>query len=150
MVLKDVGDVIGDYSGLSRKVLDYAQLMKRMVDDAKQPGFGIDSWAPLTAMVAVDEFERVGNFKEVMGWNDYIEFLTRWAPNAEWECSFKRITEHGNMVFLELEERSKFAGRSNAVNSMSIYDFNEAGKLRHLDIYLQMELPKEAMPQFYG
>jgi hypothetical protein len=142
MVLKEVTDVVGDYAGLSRTVLDYSLLMKRLVDEAKQPGFSAASWAPLADLVAVDEFERIGNFKEVMRWPEYVEALTKWAVSSEWECSFKRITEKANLVFLELEERSKVGGYGGVVNSVSVYEFNPAGKLRHLDIYLQMALPE--------
>jgi hypothetical protein len=148
MVLKDVDEVVGQYTGLSRIVLDYSLLMKRLVDEAKQPGFGVASWSPLAELVAVDEFERIGNFKEVMTWPQYVEALTKWAISSEWECSFKRITERENLVFLELEERSKVGGYGGTVNSVSVYEFNPAGKLRHLDIYLQMELPDGAGPLF--
>jgi hypothetical protein len=63
LALKDVEEVVDDYTGLSRKVLDYSLIMKRLVDRAKQPGFSAESWAPLAELVAVDEFERVGNFQ---------------------------------------------------------------------------------------
>jgi hypothetical protein len=150
MVLQDVDEVVADYSGLSRTVLEYGLLMKRLVDGAKDPGFSAESWAPLAELVAVDEFERVGNFKEVMNWDEYVTFLTNWAPAAEWECSFKRITERANVVFLELEERSTMGDFSSVVNSVSVYEFDDAGKIRHLDIYLQMALPGSEMPEAYG
>jgi hypothetical protein len=151
MALQEIRDVIGNYTGLSRKVLDYSQIMKRLVGSAKQPGFSVASWAPLAEVIAVDEFERVGNFKEVMNWQDYIDFLTHWAMSAEWECSFKRITEAGNIVFLELEERSRIGDYNSVVNSVSVYEFNSAGRIRHLDIYLQMELPgSEMLKSFEG
>jgi len=149
MAMKEVSDVIADYRGLSRKVLEYSLTMKEMVDRAKLPGFSVDSWGPLAEFVAVEEFVRVGNFKEVMNWRQYMEFLTRWAATSEWECSFKRITEAPSLVFLELEERSKVGEHRSVVNSVSVYEFNAAGKLRHLDIYLQMELPREALPEAY-
>lgn len=149
MALKEVSDVIGGYNGHSRTVLEYSLLMKRLVDEAKQPGFSAASWAPLAELLAVDEFERVGNFKEVMNWQDYVGFLTNWAVSSEWECSFKRVTESGGVVFLELEERSKTGEYRSVVNSMSVYEFNAAGKIRHIDIYLQMELPPLEMLKSY-
>jgi hypothetical protein len=147
--LRDVAEVAGDYTGLSRTVLDYSLITKRVVDSAKQPGFSVESWAPLAELVAVDEFERVGNFKEVMDWGEYVGFLTRWAPTADWACSFRRITETPNLVFLELEERSTLDGVTTAVNSLSTYEFDDAGKVRHIDIYLQMPIPAEFMPDAY-
>jgi hypothetical protein len=137
-VFKDVSEVAGDHTGLSRKVLDYSLLMKRLVDQAKEPGFSVESWAPLAALVDTEAFERVGNFKEVMTWPVYVDFLTKWAMSSEWEGSFKRITEHDNVVLLELEERSRVGEHASVVNSISVYEFDPAGKIRHLDIYLQM------------
>lgn len=150
MVLKEVSDVVGGYTGLARKVLDYSLVMKRLVDEAKRPGFSESSWAPLTELVAVDEFERVGNFLEVMRWPAYVAFLTKWATSSGWECSFKRITEKNRVVFLELEERSTVGVHSSVVNSVTVYEFNDAGKLRHLDIYLQMKMPDPEMLKAYA
>jgi hypothetical protein len=148
-VTQDVSAVIGQSSGLSRKVLEYSLIMKRLVDAAKEPGFSEKSWAPLAELVAVDEFERVGNFLEVMSWRDYVAFLTRWAKGSEWECSFKRISESDGVVFLELEERSRVGEHKSVINSASIYEFNSAGKLRHLDIYLQMKpMPLEMLKAY--
>ncbi|WP_238428911.1 hypothetical protein [Frankia nepalensis] len=116
-------------------------MVKGLLDSAKEPGFSVESWAPLAELVEVDEFERVGNFKEVMTWRDYVNFLTPWAISANWECSFKRLTERPGVVYLELEERSRVNGNLRAINSLSVYEFNETGKIRHLDVYLQMPLP---------
>jgi hypothetical protein len=150
MVMRDVSEVVGDYQGLSRKVLEYSLVMKRLVDEAKRPGFSEASWAPLADFVAVDEFVRVGNFLEVMRWPDYVAFLTKWATSSGWECSFKRITDNDGVVFLELEERSRIGDHRSVVNSATVYEFNEAGKLRHLDIYLQMEMPNPEMLKAYA
>ncbi|MFN8033761.1 MAG: hypothetical protein U0Q47_10750 [Mycobacterium sp.] len=148
--MKNLDDVIGDYTGLSRTTLDYTALMKRMVDEAKKPGFGADSWGPLAELIDTENFVRVGNFKEVMNWQDYVNFLTGWAAHSEWDCSFKRITESGNTVFLELEERSRIGDFSNSVNSASIYEFNDDGKITHIDVYLQMALPDPEMLASYA
>lgn len=144
-----IEDVIGNYSGLSRKVLEYSQLMKRMVDEAKQPGFSEASWAPLAAYVDTERFERVGNFKEVMNWQQYVAFLTPWAMHCGWECSFRRVTEAPGLVILELEERSEAGGVTSTVNSVSVYEFDAGGKLVHLDIYLQMPMPDPEMLKSY-
>ncbi|TDC88537.1 hypothetical protein [Actinomadura sp. 7K507] len=149
MVLREISDVIDDYTGNSRAALEYGLTTKRIVDRAKQPGFSAESWAPLAALVAVDEFERVGNFKEVMTWNEYIGFLTTWAPSAQWDCSFKRVTETPGLVFLELEERATVGDHKNTVNSVSVYAFDDAGKIRHIDVYLQMALPEAGLLESY-
>jgi hypothetical protein len=145
MTLVPIEAVIDRYTGLSRKVLDYSLEMKRMVDAGKQPGFSERDWAGLASMVATDVFERVGNFKEVMTWPEYVGFLTGWVSTSEWESSFKRVTEGDNVVLLELEERSRVGDYASVVNSVSVYEFDAAGKIKHLDIYLQMPMPDPAM-----
>jgi hypothetical protein len=138
MAMQDVNDIVDDFSGRSRRVLEYCMTTKRLVDAAKRPGFSVDSWTPLAGLVAIDEFERVGPFKEVMKWPEYVDFLTNWATSSEWECSFKRITEPDGVVFLELEERSTVGDFSNVVNSLSVYEFDSTGLIRRIDVYLQM------------
>lgn len=140
-VFTDVENVIDQHTGLCRTVLDYSVVVKRIVDSSKQPGFSVHSWAPLAELVNTAEFSRVGNFKEHMDWAGYVDFLTSWASAAEWEGSFKRVTEHDGVVFLELEERSTMGDFKSVVNSMSVYEFDEAGKIVHIDVYLQMALP---------
>ncbi|QEN16152.1 hypothetical protein ACRDU6_28740 [Mycolicibacterium sp. ELW1] len=134
---------------LSQRVLDYSALMKRLVDEAKQPGFGTESWAPLAELVDTQNFVRVGNFKEVMNWDTYIAFLTNWATSSEWESEFKRVTEAGSVVFLELEERSRIGDFSNSVNSVSVYEFDQSEKITRIDVYLQMSLPDPDMLASY-
>ncbi|HYB81542.1 MAG TPA: hypothetical protein VED43_07825 [Mycobacterium sp.] len=150
-VLRDIRDAIDDYDGRSRTVLEYALVIKRLVDEAKKPGFSADSWAPLAELVATDEFERVGAFKEVMDWPAYVDFMTNWAMSSEWEGSLRRVTETPGAVFLELEERSRIGEFANVVNSLSVYEFNDAGKIQRIDLYLQMELPPaEMLKSFEG
>jgi hypothetical protein len=134
---------------LSATVLDYSTLMKRLVDEAKQPGFTTESWAPLAELIDTENFVRVGNFKEVMNWGEYVGFLTNWAMASEWESEFKRVTEVGNVVFLELEEHSRIGDFSNSVNSVSVYEFDAGGKITRIDVYLQMALPDPDMLASY-
>ena len=145
MDLHEIADVADGYTGKARTVLEYSLLMKSLVELAKGPGFSKDSWAPLADIVATDEFVRVGNFKEVMNWPEYVDFLTNWATASTWEGSFKRLTETPDLVILELEERSSVGDFSSVVNSVSVYEFDDAGKVSHIDVYLQMALPEGAM-----
>ncbi|NVN48663.1 hypothetical protein [Mycolicibacterium hippocampi] len=139
--MSDIDAVVDEYTGLERTVLEYGRVVEKLVTAAKEPGFGVDGWAPLGELVAVDEFVRVGNFKEVMNWQEYTSFLTNWATSAEWGCSFKRISQAADVVFLELEERSKVGTFESVVNSLSVYEFTTDGRIRRIDVYLQMELP---------
>ena len=125
---------------LCHKVLDYCDTFRRVVTQAKQPGFVQSDWAPLEELVAVNEFKRVGSFLEVMNWREYTGFVTQFATATKWEGSFRGIHEHGRVVYLELTERCTTGDNVDVVNSMTVYKFNEAGKIFHLDVYLQRKL----------
>ena len=125
-------------SPLARKVLHYGDVMERSVAAAKVPGFTDSGWNELAALLDTGKFQRVGNDKAVMGWEVYRALLTGWATTTDFWSQFHRISEVGNVVFLELtEHNTPRGGKESVVNSMSVYEYDEAGKLVHLDIYLQ-------------
>jgi hypothetical protein len=143
-IFEDIGVAAQRYTGLSRKAIDYGLFQKRLFDRAKGPDYSPSEWEGLRDFVS-DDFRRVGNFKEVMTIDTMIAFLSTWCVDSHWEGSFKRVTEYDNVVLLELEERVVHNGEQNVVNSVSVYEFNPEGKLRHLDIYLQ-QTPVGGMP----
>ena len=125
---------------LARKVLHYGDVMERTVEAAKEPGFNEAGWDELAALLDTAKFQRVGNDKAKMGWQVYRGLLTGWATTTDFWAEFHRISEVGNVVFLELTEHNiPRGGAESVVNSMSVYEFDAAGKLIHLDIYLQHE-----------
>ena len=130
----DTGSDPQDAGPLTRKILEYVQAMKRLVPTAKGPA----DWAALAEFVAVDEFERVGTFLEVQTWQQYTEMLTRWAMAVDsFETTVRRISELPGLVYFEVEERHFRGDAVNVVNSMTVFQFDDAGKIRHLDVYLQ-------------
>ncbi len=144
-----VDEVFATATGRSRIVLEYSRITKRLVEAAKNPDFTSADWAPLAELIDVDNFVRVGPFKEVMDWASYTKFLTNWAKSAEWDCRFQRLTETPDVVFLELEEHSRMGDFSSVVNSVSVYEFNADNKVRRIAVYLQMELPNTgSVPSF--
>ena len=119
---------------LTRKVLEYEQTMKGLVPAVKAPA----DWAPLAEFVAADEFERVGTWLEVMNWQQYSEMLTQWASaTAKFETTLRRVSELPGLVYFEIEERHFHGDSATVVNSMTVFEFNGDGKIRHLDVYLQ-------------
>jgi len=127
---------------LAAKVFRYNELIEQVVHAAKSPDFTADGWKVLEEVIDPAKFERVGNFKEVMTWQQYIDMLTAWGTTTEFWSNFRRISTAGNCVFLELEEHNTPRdGAESVVNSLSLYEFDTAGKLVHLDIYLQMQMP---------
>jgi hypothetical protein len=123
----------------SRIALEYAAVYGRVVPLAREPGFGEDAWAPLEELIAVDEFERVGLQKEVMDWPAYRAALTAFARTGDWEGTFRRVTEVPGLVFLELVEKLTKGDRVTVLNSVSVFEFDDDNRIRHLDIYVQQE-----------
>src|SRR5262249_6879286 len=108
-----------DGNKLSVIVLDYVLEMKRLLDEAKtNPHFADADWAPLKAMVAADQFRRVGVFLEDIDWKQYESFLTLWAKASDWVPTFRRITEAPGVVLLELAEWSNAGGKVDEIKSV--------------------------------
>ena len=125
----------GDESGpLTRQVLAYEQAMRRLVPTVTAAA----DWGPLAEFVATDDFERVGTFLEVQNWAQYTEMLTGWASATDsFDTTVRRVTELAGLVYYEIEERHHRGDRVHIVNSMTVFAFDDDGKIRHLDVYLQ-------------
>jgi hypothetical protein len=119
---------------LTRRVVEYDQAMRALVPAVESAG----DWAPLTEFVAVDDFERVGTFLEVQDWQQDTEMLTRWAAATDsFETTVRRISEVGDLVYYEIEERHHRGGHVHVVRSLTVFHFNEAHEITHLAVYLQ-------------
>jgi hypothetical protein len=128
-----------DYKGSSRKVLQYSEQFLRLINKIKRPGFTQADWAPLEELVDVKNFRRLGVFLtnkvEVSNWQQYKELITQYGGMTSWEGTLRRMTETPELVFLELEERNTREGVTDIANTVTIYEFNQAGKLLKLDVY---------------
>ena len=122
---------------LTQKVLEFAGTIERTVPTAKVAALTDDAWAPLAALVATDVFERVGIWREVMDWQEYVAFLNKFASAKGFKSTVRRITETPNFVFYEIEEHHLKDGKTNIVNSMNVFGFDDQGKIRRLDVYIQ-------------
>ena len=129
-----------DYKGLARKVLQYCDNFRRIAEKIKQQRFSEADWAPMEELVDVANFQRVGVFLtnrvEVSNWQQYKKFIAQYGGVTSWEGTLRRITEVPSLVFLELEERNTRQGVTDVSNTVTIYEFNPAGKLRKLDVYV--------------
>jgi hypothetical protein len=129
-----------EYTGLSRKVLEYSEGFAQIVERlAKGPVSDAD-WAQFEQVVDVEHFERQGVFltpqAEICGWKKYKETISKYAGSTSWEGTVRHITETPGRVILELEERNTRAGITDISNTVTIYDFNNAGQVRHLEVYV--------------
>jgi len=128
------------FTGLTRKVMDYSEYFAELVEKLKLPGFCDDDWARIESLVDIENFERVGVFLtdkvETIDWPTYKEYITQYGGLTQWEGTLRRITEGAGVVIQELEERNTREGITDVANTVMIYAFNEAGKLDHLDVYV--------------
>jgi hypothetical protein len=97
-----------------------------------------EDWAPVTEFVDVASFKRVGAYLEELNWEDYARFLTGWASGGtRFEFTEFHISEVGNTVFQEIEERHHRGDQFIRKNVIAVYRFNADNKIVHLDIYEQ-------------
>jgi hypothetical protein len=128
----------GPYSELA---LRYSFLMRDLVEKCKQPGFTPADWAPLARMVATQEFERIGNFREKVRWDQYDDLLTGWGKSTVWDFDVWRCTEGDHYAVIEMEEHATYPDRKDIYTSVSIHEYNADNKLRKLSIYLSKAEP---------
>jgi limonene-1,2-epoxide hydrolase len=125
---------VDDMGPLTRIALAWAQGVE---ERATAKGCSQEDWDALSDLVAVDEFKRVGAYMEVMGWKEYVKFLTQWAGSTRFESTVFRISEIGNIVVQEIEERHYKGDDFIRKNVIAVYEFDEKNRIRHLDIYEQ-------------
>jgi hypothetical protein len=120
---------------LTRVVYDFVAAQGRVM------AAGVTSpsdWDPVAEFVEPGEFKRVGAYLEAFNWSEYKQFLTGWsAGGTRFEMTEFHISEVGNTVFQEIEERHYRGGEFIRKNVIAVYRFNAQNKIVHLDIYEQ-------------
>ena len=120
---------------LTRAVYDFVAAQGKVI------AAGVTSpsdWDPVAEFIEPDEFKRVGAYLEEFNWSDYKKFLTGWiAGGTRFEMTEFHISEVGNTVFQEIEERHYRGDEFIRKNVIAVYRFNERNKIVHLDIYEQ-------------
>ena len=119
---------------LTARVHDYVDAMTTAVVSATSA----EDFRAVAELVDVDVFERVGTFLEVQDWSAYAAFLAGWASSIDtFESHTRRTTEAGNLVFYETEERHFHGDSSTVLNTLTVFEFDEAAKIRRLDVFMQ-------------
>lgn len=129
-----------EFSGNSRTVIAYSEAFATLAEKAKAGPLTDADWEPIERMVDVAAFVREGVFlgpvAEVIDWPTYRSYVTQYGGHTSWEGTLRNITETDGRVILELTERNTRGERTDVSNTVTIYEFTEAGKLRHLDVYV--------------
>ncbi len=95
-------------------------------------------WEPMNAYLDTATFKRVGAYLEELNFADYCEFLAGWAAGGtQFEFTEFHVTEVGNTLFQEIEERHTRGSDFIRKNVIAVYRFNADNKIVHLDIYEQ-------------
>jgi hypothetical protein len=135
MKIATASGVVEEIGPLTRMVYNFVAKQREVL------AAGISSptdWEPVAEFVAPDEFKRVGAYLEELNWAQYREFLTGWAAGGtRFEMTELHITEVGNTVFQEIEERHYRGDEFIRKNVIAVYRFNDRNKIIHLDIYEQ-------------
>ncbi|MCJ2180221.1 hypothetical protein [Novosphingobium album (ex Hu et al. 2023)] len=137
MKIATATSTVSELGPLAQRVYGFVDTQKKIL----AAGVTKESdWDPLTEFIDADKFKRVGAYLEELTWPDYRKFLTGWmAGGTRFEFTEFQISEVGNSVFQEIEERHWRGEEFIRKNVIAVYKFDDAGKLYHLDIYEQAQ-----------
>lgn len=123
---------------LSQRVQQLVDVMRNNLVKAMKEGVQEADWAPLRDLIAVEEFERVGPFRDALDWQGYVQLLCQWLNHSEgWDPVMKLRVEADGVVFMQCEEMITNGDRVDPFYSLSIYRFNDQGKIKRLEVYMQ-------------
>lgn len=129
-----------EFSGLTRKVIEYSEAFSQLVAKSKSQPLDDADWAAIERLVDVGSYVRTGVFlgpqAEVIDWAKYKYYITQYAAGTSWEGTLRHVTEQPGRVILELEERNARGGVTDVSNTVTIYEFDDAARIRHLDVYI--------------
>jgi hypothetical protein len=95
-------------------------------------------WEPMNECLDTANFKRIGAYLEELDFAEYCEFLAGWAAGGtQFEFTEFYVSEIGNSLFQEIEERHTRGGEFIRKNVIAVYRFNADNKIVHLDIYEQ-------------
>lgn len=130
----------GQFNGLTRRVIEYSEAFARLVETAKRQPLAEGDWAEIERLVDVENYVRMGVFlgpqAEVIDWAKYKFYIAQYAAGSSWEGTLRHVTEQPGRVILELEERNARGGVTDVSNTVTIYEFDDADRIRHLDVYV--------------
>lgn len=120
---------------LTRRMYDFVEAQKLVIAaGVTQPS----DWDPLTEIIDPARFKRVGAYLEEFDWPAYKNFLTGWIQGGtRFEFTEFQVSEVGNSVFQEIEERHWRGEQFIRKNVIAVFKFDDNAKLVHLDIYEQ-------------
>jgi len=123
-----------DVSPRAEKAIAYGDRMAAIVN-----GESDQNWdEALLPLIDPDRFRRRGNERTEMDWPAYRAMLGQWnQADGKYEKTLHRASEVGDVVYLDLDERSTHHdGSVSALRSISIYEFDAADKIVGVDVIM--------------
>lgn len=117
----------------AEKAIAYGDKLAAIVN--RQTDEGFDALLP---MIDADRFRRRGNERTEMDWPAYRAMLEQWnQADGKYEKTLHRASEVGNVVYLDLDERSSLHdGTVSSLRSISIYEFDAADRIVGVDVIM--------------
>jgi len=122
---------------LIRIVRRWADIYREISERSQHSEITVADFEPITEMVAVDEFTRIGVYKDEADWPLCLEKYVQFAGTSVWSGKLRYIHTVDNIVFQELEETITRPQGANVVYTMSVYEFNDEDKVTALRVYMQ-------------
>ncbi len=116
----------------AKRAIAYGDKLAEIVNGATD-----DSFDALLPLIDSARFVRRGNERdEEMDWPTYRSMLEQWdGGSGLYEKHLHRATEAGNVVYLDLDERSVSKdGQESSLRSISIYEFDETDRIVAVDV----------------
>ncbi len=128
-----------DHGSPGERVLQFIERMRTLVERGKRDSNVTPAdWNVLADLVETADFERIGPFHDAMNWDAYIAMLCGWVNATEgWEPVLKSLSEASDRVFAQCEEMITENGAVFPFYSLSMYEFNAAGKIHRIHVYMQ-------------
>lgn len=126
-------------SDRARKAVAYGDKLSAIVN-----GESDETWDALLPLVDPARFVRRGNERTEMDWPTYRGLLDNWVSHGgTYEKHLHRASEVGNLVYLDLDERSEHAdGTIGSLRSISIYEFDEQDRIVAVDVIMGFHQPQ--------
>lgn len=122
----------------AQRALAYGDIMAGVVNRTSE-----DSFDALLPLIDASRFVRRGNERTEMDWPTYRGLLDQWAAHsARYEKRLHRVSEVGDLVYLDLDERATAKdGTVTLLRSISIYEFDAADRIVALDVIMGIHQP---------
>jgi len=122
---------------LIKIVRHWADIYEGICRRSKHAKITAADFDPIAELVAIRDFHRIGVFKDEADWPLCLEKYVQFAGTSLWSGRLRYIHTVGNIVFQELEETITRPQGENVIYTMSVFEFNDADKVRALRVYMQ-------------